>query len=264
MLTLSINCDHHHRGLYAIRKRDVHSEIKIGKISGDIKSVTNAYSTRYHPAGYELLEFWPGDNYYSIESMVHNHPHLINSRMICPFTNRWTEWFVTDINIIRTAVNELILSNNIPRMRMIRVDHDVEKDNLNNRVVTLTIDTNRLNNSHITIETNQPSNKILTLIINKSDDIPKTQNLQDKTTFTLSRVYMVKEYVFGIMEPREDSYVMVKILWQKYIKFCQENNYFLECSSQGSFSKILTQLYKTARKHIGKTNETIILNYDMK
>lgn len=263
MLMLSINYNDSRRGLYAIRKRDVHSEIKIGKISGDIKSVTNAYSTRYHPAGYELLEFWAGDNYYSIETMVHNHPHLINSRMICPFTNRWTEWFVTDINIIRTVVNEVILSNNIPRMRMIRADLDVEKDDINNRMVTLTIDTNRLNNSHITIEANQPTNKILTLTISNPDNVSKIHEPENKTTFTLSRVCTAKEYVSEVLEPSLGSYVMTKVLWQNYVKFCQENNFFLECSTQITFTKSIVPLYETKRKSIKRIHETVIMNYKL-
>ena len=115
MLTLRINNDklnpsittNNERGLYALSRRDVPSEIKIGKITGGPRDVIGSYCTRYNPCGYELLAFWPGEIYYSIETTVHQHELLRDHRIRCPHTNRLTEWFTIDIQNISHVVNAL-------------------------------------------------------------------------------------------------------------------------------------------------------------
>lgn len=119
--------------LYALcSSNDTHS-IKIGKISGNVLTLMNQYSTRYCHQGYKLLRFWSGRDYYSIESLVHNHRLLVPQRLRNDTTGRLTEWFATTLKIIDTVVYSLVTEH---RARNLQHSDGVEKVVLTRPVVT--------------------------------------------------------------------------------------------------------------------------------
>ncbi|CAH6419446.1 Hypothetical protein HVR_LOCUS634 [uncultured virus] len=78
------------------------------KITGSIHNLMRQYSTRYNDQGYNILRYWQGEDYYSIEYNLHNHPTLLPYRIHNIITNRLTEWFETSIEIIENVVSIVI------------------------------------------------------------------------------------------------------------------------------------------------------------
>lgn len=102
----------HNKALYALCVNDNLEKIKIGKISGNLTTLSNQYSTRYNPDGYKILRYWSGSNYYSIENKVHTSALLAPCRIRNKKTGRLTEWFSTTLDVIDFVVSALITEEN--------------------------------------------------------------------------------------------------------------------------------------------------------
>lgn len=88
----------------------------------------------YNPLGYDLLKYRSGESYYGIETAVHNHELLRNDRIRCPHTNKITEWFSTNIEIVETVVEQLVtIQNNLDIYNEVNFQNS-HNDRTNNEV----------------------------------------------------------------------------------------------------------------------------------